>query len=233
MMLGAILFALLLSACDTLSVQPRLPVYLGEEFATSSHPDPAIPGEPDGPTRVAITIVSDESARGAAPRISAGMVSLMENRIVKDCEADLGVTVADRLSMSGLNPQQEALGLLARIREQGIPYWLLIIFSSAEVESPTSLGEETMMTQMPGTAIENFALVEVALVDTETRQIVAQAVGRGSESMELLTVPIGDQTYSQEETREILRANAGMKAWKQAFRRLKEAWKSRYSETRR
>ncbi len=69
-----------------------------------------------------------------------------------------------------------------------------------------------MMTQMPGTTTHNSALVELALVNVEKGNIEIQANGKGRESLERLTVPIGADQLTKEAALDILRANSGQQA---------------------
>ena len=92
-------------------------------------------------------------------------------------------------------------------------------FFEYETEEPTELGEERMMTRMPGLTVENYALVEMAFLEIQSGQVVVQERGRASESLDWLSTPIGSDRPTVEEARDILRANAAEKALDQAISR--------------
>lgn len=219
--LGVMLSVFLMHACESGSTSPRLPGYLGPSFQEASTSGRVLPREPDAPFEVGISIVSDDSLHGSAPRLSEGMLVIIQNRIVQQLEEDLGLTVVGTFPPKGLDPQEDVLDILSRVHERDIPFWLVTIFSSSEIESPSQLGEETLMTRMPGTEVENFSRVEVALVDVPNKRIIFQAMAEASEVMEQLALPFGEKTYSQQEARDILRANSAMKAWDRAYPKFK------------
>lgn len=100
--LGVMLSVFLMHACESGSTSPRLPGYLGPSFQEASTSGRVLPRESDAPFEVGISIVSDDSPHGSAPRLSEGMLVIMQNRIVQRLEDDLGLMVVGTFPPKGL-----------------------------------------------------------------------------------------------------------------------------------
>lgn len=86
-------------------------------------------------------------------------------------------------------------------QERAVPYLLLAMFSSAELKVPTYLGLGGSPEQgggrpnVPGFEANNYALVELALMDVAMGQLVARADGRACSQLLRLSVPIKSNVY--------------------------------------
>ncbi len=80
------------------------------------------------------------------------------------------------------------------------------------------------MTRMSGVLIENEGTAELALLHGASGKIARLAEGHGSESMEQLEAPIGEDYPRKEDAKDILRANAAEKALDQALLVLQRQW---------
>lgn len=215
---------MLLSSCGGGAPTPRLPAYLGPAMA---HDTGAREGQIPARIKaqgVGLFLISDSTTPQSAPPITGSLLNVLENRIRQNIESDLSIQVMEAIPTGLLSPQGEMVDLQKWGKTKQVAQAFVVILSSREQESSTVLGEERMMTQMPGVEVESFSLVEIALVDIPTGQVKIQAQGESVESMEQLLVPLGDRENPQYSPRDLLRANAAQKALDQAFGRFKEKW---------
>ena len=226
-MLRLVLFTLLamvVSSCGGGSLTPRLPAYLGPAV---SHDGGARRGQIPGTSRAqgfGLSLISDTTTPQSAPPISQPLLTVLENRIRQYMENELSVHVTEKIPADLFSPQGEMAGLQEWGNTKHVGQAFVVILSSQEEENSTVLGEERMMTQMPGVEVVNFSLAEIALVDIPTGRVKIQARGESVQSMEQLLVPLGNREDSQHSPRDLLRANAAQKALDQAFGRFKEKW---------
>jgi hypothetical protein len=121
------------------------------------------------------------------------------------------------------------------------------MFSSAELKVPTYLGLGGSPEQgggrpnVPGFEANNYALVELALMDVAPGQFVARADGRAWSQLLRLYVPIKSNVYPvihrslrtapiyppEDQAKDILRSIAGDEALEQAVLHLQESWAKR------
>ena len=74
-----------------------------------------------------------------------------------------------------------------------------------------------MMTQMSGSAVDNIAIAEVALLRLADYGVTFVLQGSATETLELLDAPIGEGQPTREQSLDILRAQAGQQALDQAL----------------
>ena len=218
------LMAILLSSCGGESLTPRLPAYLGP---TVSHDAGPSRGQLSGMSKTqgfGLFLISDTTAPQSAAPIAGPLLTVLENRIREYMESELSVHVTESIPADLFFPQGEMVGLQEWGRTKHIGQAFVVILSSQEEESQTMLGEERMMTQMPGVEVVNSSLAEIALVDLPTGRVKIQARGESVQSMEQLLVPLGNRENSQHSPRDLLRANAAQQALDQALGHFKEKW---------
>ena len=218
------LMVMLLSSCGGGAPTPRLPAYLGPAIA---HDTGASEGQIPARIKtqgVGFLLISDSTTPQSAPPLTASLLNVLENRIRQHIESDLSIQVMEAIPTDLLSSQGGIVDLQEWGKTKQVAQVFVVILSSREQENLTVLGEERMMTQMPGIEVDNFSLAEIALVDISTGQVKIQAQGESVESMEQLLVPFGDRENPQHSPRDLLRANAAQKALDQAFGRFKEKW---------
>lgn len=161
--------------------------------------------------KIALVVHADATARNAAPAIISEYLETLTRRTEEFLRQRCSfqeIAILPPLSKPGnfsqdLNVQGQRLQ---------VPYEIVILFSSHETVGPEKIGEATMMTQMSGSVIENFALAEVGIFRVSDSRLVFYASGLGIESLEELDVPIGKNRPSSANARDLLRARAGQLA---------------------
>ncbi len=171
--------------------------------------------------RIGLVVHSDTTAPGAAPSISKSFRETLSRRteafLTRRCRVSSAVPIAFPASTAQAAIQQE---FILRGQELGISHLLLVVLSSRENSSPVTLGEETIMTQMSGTLIENLALAEVVVLRLSDYQgLIALSAG-ATEELQLLDAPLGEGALSRDESLNILRAQAAQQALDRSFQAL-------------
>lgn len=210
--------AMLLGGCGA-GPNPRLGVLLGAQ-ESQSRPSPSMWPLAD---RVGLVIHSDMTGPGASPSIPQNFLETLRHRteefLMQRCSVSSVVPIPFPSSSEPSQVQQE---LLAQGQKQGVSYLVLVVLSSREAGGPVTLGEERMMTQMSGTAVENRALAEVAVLRLQDFVMINSVGGTATETLELLDAPIGENQLSRKESLDILRAQSGQQALDHALRLLEK-----------
>lgn len=239
-----IIMPTLLTGCNS-AIPARMEAYLGPA-ATRGVQESASVTFPSTPLDAALLVLNDTTAPDSAPPLSSSMLSLLTNRIQEQVKLNFpirGVTVleADRISPIGDVQQFAQL-----TKEHHVNYVVLAIFSSTEIEVPVYLGIAGGQEggglgrpTVPGYRVENYALVELALLDTQSGRALIQAQGQAYSTLEKLDVPITPNNIypvvrralmnppiypDPEHADDTLRGVAGDDALKQALMHLKEEW---------
>ncbi|MDR4500299.1 MAG: hypothetical protein MRJ96_02435 [Nitrospirales bacterium] len=172
-----------------------------------------------------VATLSDATGPHAAPVISPAFLSRLTQRAKVNLEEQCSVPNVRIMSVSGTEPHTGST-LIQQAKHSGLEFFLLVLFSSTEVNRSATFGESRMMTQMPGTTTDNHALVELALVDVAQGMIVQEASAVARESMDRLQVPLGEKQPTLDEALDILRANAGQQALDKALSTLTDGCRS-------
>ncbi len=206
--LGVVLIMLLSVVGCGAEPQPRLDLILG---ASIDHNQ----GDPlwSDLQRIGLVVHSDATGPGAAPSISQPFLETLSRRTEQFLTQHCRISSVVPMEFSALMPPTQAQKTLAdRGRELGVSHLLWVILSSREQSGPVTLGEERMMTQMSGKAIENSALAEIALLRLADGVVIHNVSALATETLEMLDVPIGTGQPTRQESLHILRAQAGQQA---------------------
>ena len=175
--------ALLLSAC---SQQPlsRINQYVGGPGDSASLAASAQPVSNSGPISAGLVLINDTSASGAATVLSDKARAFLTQQVRERVEGATPIRIAQVLTVASASQTQGPEGLAKLAREQGLTHLLVAVFSSDESEIPTYLPLTGDPEQggsrpgVPGFEAVNYALAELALVDSRNGQVVARADGR-------------------------------------------------------
>ena len=235
--------ALLVAGCST-KPPARIAAYLGpavEGLQTTQADLRAFLGAPQ---QVGLLLINDASLADSAPALSDGSLAYLSDAVRHRIEEKTPIRIAKVLPSSGvtLGSAQQAITSLGR--EQGVPYILVVIFSSMESEIPLMLpftGDPEQGGGRPGTpgfeAI-NYALAELALLETSSGKVVARSDGRAWSRLNRLYVPVMSNAYpvihrslrvapiypKEENAKDVLRSVAGDEALEQAVHQLAMVW---------
>ncbi|HNP60535.1 MAG TPA: hypothetical protein PKM72_06820 [Nitrospirales bacterium] len=200
---------------------PRMIDLLGEDaFAHGERPFQN--NEWRQQSRIGLVVYSDATGQNAAPAIISEYLEILTRRTEKFLKQQCvfhEIVVVPPLS----NPVNLAQELKVQGQRLHVPYEIVVVFSSQEQAGPEKIGQATMMTLMSGTVVENLSLAEVGILHVSDFHLVFRTVGRGTDSLEQLDVPIGSNRPTPIDARDILRAQAAQHALDRALASLGSA----------
>ncbi len=222
----------------------RMDAYVGpttpQERAMAAESLKALPG----PLEVGVLVINDTSAEGSVPALSDNGRAFLTDQVRQRIEEKLPLRLVKVLPATDLASRQDPQLLARQAQEQGVGYLLLAIFSSAESEIPTSLPLDGAPEQgggrprVSGFEAINYALVELALLDAKTGQVLIRADGRAWSKLNRLYVPVQSNSYpvihrslriapiypKEDNAKDVLRGIAGDEALEQAVFHLETEW---------
>ncbi len=166
---------------------------------------------------IGLVALSDATGPDAAPAISSSLLSRLTHRAEVYLSQHCRIPEIKIIPFNGDEAKRDPSTLIKRTRDHQVGSLIVALFSSMETTQPATFGEARMMTQMPGTTTHNSALVELGMIDITRGIVERQAYGEATESLDRLTVPIGNDQPTYEEALDILRANAGQQALDKAL----------------
>ena len=234
------------NACSFENSPKRLPAYLtpfsaAGDVATTSH------SLPQGDVTGALVVVNDSGFEKSAPGLQPGTLQHLGEYLQEDIHKQLPIQLSSVVYPEGLQPNGSADQFIQLAKEQGVPYLLLAVLSSSEWEVPDRLplGGFTQGTGLRGGGLvgyraENYARVELALLDGQTGRSIVTTDGQAWATLERLAVPLESNVYpvvrraqtqppiypkSEADAFETLRWVSGQDAIAQAVMHLEEEWK--------
>lgn len=244
----ALLSALLVGAVFAAgcSVQPpaRLGAYLGSgiEAAQATPADFQALGKAQ--LQAGLLLINDTSLPNSAPALSQQGTAFLSDSVRRRIEDKTPIRLVKVLPSSGLTPQTAQQTVVSLGQTQGVPYVLVVIFSSMESEIPLMLpatGDPEQgggRPEVSGFEAINYALAELALVETASGKVVARSEGRAWSRLNRLYAPIQSNAYpvihrsqrvapifpKENDAKDVLRGVAGDEALEQAVYQWEMAW---------
>ncbi len=246
LMVGGLLVLALNGACSFFDNTPkRLPGYLTPVSATG---EPAVTGTtlPLGDITGALVVLNDTGFQKSAPGLRAGTLENLGGYLQEEIHKQLPIQLSSVVYPDGLKPNGSADQFIQLAKDHGVPYLLLAVLSSSEWEVPDRfpLGGFQQAGLRGGGLVgyraENYARLELALLDGQTGRPVVTTDGQAWATLERLAVPLESNVYpvvrrsqmqppiypnSEEDAFETLRWISGKDAIAQAVMHLEMAWK--------
>ncbi|MEX5215970.1 MAG: hypothetical protein NW703_17650 [Nitrospiraceae bacterium] len=240
---AALITVFLIVACTTKPVS-RLDAYVGPGPQGTEALSEELTKRSGAPFEAVLLVVNDTSDQDSAPALTEQGMAFLTDQVTQRVEDGLPIQIVKRLTPSrivnGQTPPE-----VARIgREQRLPHMLLAVFANVESEVPVSLPLTGDLEQGGGRpAVQGFemrtnALAELALIESETGQVLARSDGRAWTRLNRLYVPVQSNAYpvihrslrpapifpKEENAKDITRSLAGDEALEQAVMHLQEIW---------
>jgi hypothetical protein len=246
LMVVGLLLLVLNGACSSFDNTPkRLPVYLSPVSATG---EPAVTGVtlPLGDITGALVVINDTGFQKSAPDLRPGTLHNLGGHLQEEIHKQLPIQLSSVVYPDGLKPNGSADQFIQLAKDHGVPYLLLAVLSSSEWEVPDRLPLGGFQQgglrggELVGYRAENYARLELALLDGQTGRPVVTTDGQAWATLERLAVPLESNVYpvvrraqtqppiypnSEEDAFETLRWVSGQDAIAQAVMHLGEAWK--------
>jgi hypothetical protein len=238
-----------LSGCSFDSTPKRLTAYLpppSPEARTGASSNGAFPV--NGVT-AALIVLNDTNFEKSAPKLRRETLQHLGEHLKSTLEKQLPIHVSSVVYPEDLSPQESSEAFTRLAKEQNVSYLLLAVVSSSEREVFERLpmqgnqgGGGMRSIGMPGYRAENYARVELALLDGQTGQPVVSTDGQAWATLERLAVPMESNVYpvvrraqtqppifpnSEGDAFETLRWISGQDAIAQAVMHLEQLWKKK------
>ncbi|MFO0707078.1 MAG: hypothetical protein U0412_09510 [Nitrospira sp.] len=231
----------LLSACAGTLPEPRLTTYISASATQSGFLSTRAT-----PLDVALVIINDATGKDSAPPLSAEELRPVPELFRARVERDLPVKVVKEVPARAVFDRADTISWKQLAEEQGVETLLIAVLSHVEKRSQDSLlldgsheGGGAMGTVL-GSVTSDYALVELALLDTKADRLLARAEGRGWATLEEIDSGLASNVYpairkagraqryfpprEDRDKRAALRWIAGEDALGQAVGHLKESW---------
>jgi len=240
--------SLVMSSCATQSLPERLPAYFGVDNAVwSKSPTTSIPV---ADLKAGLLAVNDTTAPQSAPALSEEEFAKFTHRLKVNLGKQLPITVVNVIDAASLTHGKNAAQFVRLAQQEGVNYLILAVLSSTEKEvfdrfplQGNQQGGGARGGLLVGVRAENYALVELALVNGTTGLPVVHANGSAWSVLERLNVPLESNVYpvvrrdvtqppiypTEATAYDTLRAVSAHDAMKQALMHFQEEWAKRPS----
>jgi len=244
----ALLFLLASLAFTGCSQRPlqRMDSYLGIAGQGGQAAAPAASQKVAGSFEVGLLLINDASAEGLAPALSDQAKKFLTDQVRKRVEPATPIRIVKVLTVADPSQHHDRQALAKLANEQGVSYLMVALFSSEESVVPAYLSISGDPEQgggrggVLGIQTVNYALAELALIDTTTAQVMERSEGRAWTRLDELNVPIKSNSYPvihrsqrnapiyppEGQAKDVLRSIAGDEALEQAVGKLERAWAS-------
>jgi hypothetical protein len=244
MLLSALLVGAVFAAGCSAQPPARLGAYLGPGVESVRTTPEEFKALADAQRQAGLLLINDTSLPGSAPALSRQALAYLSDAVRRRIEAGTSIRLVKALSSSDLTPETAQQAVISLGKAEGVPYVLMVVFSSMESEIPLMLpatGDPEQGGGRPaisGFEAINYALAELALVETASGKVVARSEGRAWSRLNRLYVPIQSNAYpvihrsqrvapifpKEEDAKDVLRGVAGEEALEQAVYQLGMAW---------
>jgi hypothetical protein len=195
-----LLVLVLNGACSFNNTPKRLPVYLTPMPATG---EAAIKGNtlPLGDITGVLVVINDTGFQESAPGLQPGTLQNLGGYLQEEVHKQLPIQLSPVLYPDGLKPNGSADQYIQLAKDHGVPYLLLAILSSSEVEFSDRFplggtqGGGGGRGWLVGWRAENYARLELALLEGQTGKLVVSTDGQAWAVLERLAVPMESNVY--------------------------------------
>jgi hypothetical protein len=239
-----LLVLVLNGACSFNNTPKRLPVYLTPMPATG---EAAVKGNtlPLGDITGVLVVINDTGFQESAPGLQPGTLQNLGGYLQEEVHKQLPIQLSSVLYPDGLKPNGSADQYIQLAKDHGVPYLLLAILSSSEVEFSDRFplggtqGGGGGRGWLVGWRAENYARLELALLEVQSGKLMVSKDGQAWAVLERLAVPMESNVYpvvrraqiqapiypnSEGDAFETLRWVSGQDAIAQAVMHLGGAW---------
>lgn len=243
-LLSALLVGAVLSASCSTKPPARIGAYLGPAVESVQTTPADLRALAEAQWQAGLLLINDTSHAESASALSDRAIAFLSDAVRHRIEEKTPIRITKVLPSSGLTPDTAQQTVTSLGREQGMPYILVAVFSNMESEIPLMLpftGDPEQGGGRPsvsGFEAINYALAELALLETGTGKVIAKSDGRAWSRLNRLYVPVKSNAYPvihrslrvapiyprEEDAKDILRSIAGDEALEQAVFHLETAW---------
>jgi hypothetical protein len=195
-----LLVLVLNGACSFNNTPKRLPVYLTPMPATG---EAAVKGNtlPLGDITGVLVVINDTGFQESAPGLQPGTLQNLGGYLQEEVQKQLPIQLSSVVYPDGLKPNGSADQYIQLAKDHGVPYLLLAILSSSEVEFSDRFplggtqGGGGGRGWLVGWRAENYARLELALLEVQSGKLVVSKDGQAWAVLERLAVPMESNVY--------------------------------------
>ncbi len=195
-----LLVLVLNGACSFNNTPKRLPVYLTPMPATG---EAAVKGNtlPLGDITGVLVVINDTGFQESAPGLQPGTLQNLGGYLQEEVHKQLPIQLSSVLYPDGLKPNGSADQYIQLAKDHGVPYLLLAILSSSEVEFSDRFplggtqGGGGGRGWLVGWRAENYARLELALLEVQSGKLMVSKDGQAWAVLERLAVPMESNVY--------------------------------------
>lgn len=221
----------------------RMDAYL----SPSAQEAKGVPAKPTSPQANALTsgllVINDTTAGDSAPPLSSQGLTAFIGQVRTLITQQFPINIEKVLPSTGFVASSQAEQFVRASREAGVAYLLLVLLSSTEMESPATFEVEAGSQSLEGTTIQNFSLVEIALLGGRTGAVLMRAEGREWARLNRLNAGASAFNYPRitrddgrllswwqiRDPYDALRVSTGVEALGEALVHFERAWKKVFS----
>lgn len=220
----------------------RIDAYLGPDSARIDDPRIAQSSVlPGSLLNAGLVVINDTTTPESAPALSEGALVTLTVQIRHRIGQTLPIDVTKTVPATDLRPGEDRGALVRLAARSGLRYLIIAVVSNVETSAPAMFEVVGGSTSARGTAVDVFALMELALLDSETGQVLVRGHGRdrarlnhlngqdGSNEYPVIVRSIGtkESPSAGSTPRDALYLTAASDALDQALIRFSEAWEAR------
>lgn len=187
---GWLLFVIQVAGCGSTIPPRRLADYLGPQTPKEGPRTPL----PPGPIHAGLVVTADTSRQDAVALPDELLNRLAET--LRQQLSDLTPIVLDKIIPGkGVRPEGDLDQFRELGKQHGVNYLVVVVASAVEQEYPITIFLGWVTHAQPGLRRDNWTLVEAALLDLNTGQVVLRAEGSGFATLDRPTAPGISQWY--------------------------------------
>ena len=177
---GAVVsLSFLLGGCTGVSPSSHMPTLLEQETNPNGVIQEKLSEARQPKLQVGLALVPDIEKSHPPVTLSEDSFARFTARTKNELENKVPVRIQEVVRLEELQPGKSIEQLKRLGKTQKLEFVLLVLTSSEEVQNPAYLDASSPdVGVLPGNEIENYALVEIALVDLQSGKSLIQAHGR-------------------------------------------------------
>ena len=191
-----LIFPFIIGGCAGASPPSHMPALLEQEPRPNSVMQGIISETPGQRLPVGLALVPDVQKTESLTPLSEGALTRFTVITKSKLESTIPLDIQEVVRLERFQRGKGVEELKGLSKDDQVDFVILILTSSEEVKTPAYLDASAPdVGILPGNEIENYALVEVALVDIRSGRSLIQAHGRSHARLEQLDVPIESNRY--------------------------------------
>jgi len=230
--------SLVIAGCSAFLHSSSLGKILQQEPNPNSVIQKKLSGSSNEKLLVRMAFLSEVEESNPSTKLSEDSVTHFTDRATKEIEHRFPLKIQEVVLLKNLQ-QVSNMEELKRLNQQPhVELVLLVLRSSSEITGPAHLNVAQEVSSVPGTQTDNYATIEMALVDLQTGKSLVLATGQSHALLENFDVPMGSNRYpvvkaadryhpiypKDDEAYEVLRIVAMGEALDQAVMHFDRAW---------